>query len=224
MTASVSLSIGLTEPIGDWRTLVNSVRSWLNRSEEDLSDTQVTEFIALAEAKFNRVLRVSAMEEVSTALLNDGNNDLPSNFLSMRGFYIGREALDAMTPTDMVATYGDCVGIPTAYTILDANPRKVRLAPQPGVDTRVTLIYYSKIEGVSENNPDNWLLNDHPDIYLWGTLLCAEAYIADDERVAGWENALDKAISQLIISDNQDKFGASPLVPRGQRMARGAVV
>lgn len=224
MTASVSLSIGLTEPIGDWRALVNSIRAWLNRNESDLSDVQVSEFIALAEAGFNRTFRVSAMEEVATAVLNNGNNALPDNFLSMRALYLGRESLDGMTPSDMIATYGDCVGIPTAYTILDSAPRKVRLAPQPGADTPVTMIYYSKIEGVSENNPDNWLLNDHPDIYLWGSLLCAEAFIADDERVAGWERALDKAMSKLIMSDNHDKFGASPLVPRGPRLARGVRV
>lgn len=215
MTASVSLSIGLTEPIGDWRTLVNSVRSWLNRSEEDLSDTQVTEFIALAEAEFNRVLRVPEMDEVSKAKVGIDNVALPDNFLATQYIFYKTRELSQTTPIALIRKYGDVPADPLQYCILDGTPRRIRLGPQPKEDIELTLIYYKKIEGVSENNPDNWLLNDHPDIYLWATLLCAEAYIVDDERVGGWRAAKDEALGQLISAGRRDRFGGGPLEPSG---------
>ena len=77
---TVALSIGLVEPIGEWRTLVNTIKSWCDR--DDWSDIQVTEFIAIAEARFNRVLRHPEMEEIVSATLTTGNNDLPADFLA----------------------------------------------------------------------------------------------------------------------------------------------
>jgi hypothetical protein len=215
MTASVSLSIGLTEPIGDWRSLVNAVRNWLNRDESDLSDTQVSEFIALAEAEFNRVLRVPEMDEVSVATIGLGNVDLPSDFLAAQAVFFKTRELGQTTPIGLIRKYGDVLADPLQYCILDGSPRKIRLGPQPKEEIQLTLIYYKKIESVSENNPDNWLLNDHPDIYLWGALLCAEAYITNDDRVPGWEAKKDAALSQLIASGRRDRFGGGPLEPSG---------
>jgi len=215
MGASVSLAIGLTEPIGEWRSLVNSVRNWLNRGEADLSDAQVSEFIALAEAEFNRVLRVPEMDEVAVATIGVGNVDLPADFLSAQSIFYKTRELGQTTPIALIRKYGDVAADPLQYCILDGSPRKIRLGPQPKEDIQLTLIYYKKIEGVSENNPDNWLLNDHPDIYLWATLLCAEAYIVDDERVVGWETKKHKALAQLIAAGRRDRFGGGPLEPSG---------
>lgn len=215
MGATVSLGIGLTEPIGDWRTLVNSVRSWLDRGEEDLSDTQISEFIALAEAEFNRVLRVPEMDEVSVATIGVGNVDLPADFLSAQSIFYKTRELGQSTPIALIRKYGDTLAEPLQYCILDGSPRKIRLGPQPETDIELTLIYYKKIEGVSENNPDNWLLNDHPDIYLWATLLCAEAYITNDDRVPGWEAKKDAALGQLIAAGRRNRFSGGPLEPSG---------
>lgn len=215
MAASVSLSIGLTEPIGEWRSLVNSVRAWLNRGEEDLSDSQISEFIALAEAEFNRVLRVPEMDEVSVATIGTGNVDLPSDFLAAQSIFYKTRELGQTTPIALIKRYGDVLGEPLQYCLLDGSPRKIRLGPQPETEIQLTLIYYKKIEGVSENNPDNWLLNDHPDLYLWATLLCAEAYIVNDERVAGWEAKKNEVLAQLIAAGRRDRFSGGPLEPSG---------
>ena len=55
--------------IGTYAELQTAVANWLDR--DDLTD-RIPEFIALAEAKMNRVLRISLMENVSTALLMSG--------------------------------------------------------------------------------------------------------------------------------------------------------
>jgi len=50
--------------IGNYSELNTAVANWLNR--DDLTD-RIPEFIVLAEARFNRVLRIRAMEGLYTA-------------------------------------------------------------------------------------------------------------------------------------------------------------
>lgn len=215
---TVALSIGLVEPIGEYATLVNTVRAWLNR--EDLTDLQITEFIALFEARVNRVLRHPEMEEIVSATLTSGNNDLPADFLAMRSIYYSERELDCMTPSALIASYGATAGEPLAYAILGGNPRKIRLAPSG--EAPITMVYFKKLVGVDENNADNWLLNEHPDLYLYGTLLAAEAYLANDERLPIWKAAYDEALQELLVSANKDQYGSAPLVPRGPVSVLGA--
>lgn len=216
---TVALSVGLVEPLGEFGTLVNSVRSWLNR--DDLTDLQITEFIAMFEARMNRVLRHPEMEEVVSATLTTGNNDLPSDFLSMRAIYRDTQELKAMTPAAIVREYGTGSGYAVAYSIIGSQPRKIRLGPQPASDTPVTMIYYKKLTGVDENNADNWLLNEHPDLYLFGTLVMAEAYLANDERIPMWKAAFDESLRELDRSAQNDRFGGAPLVAGSVAQIRG---
>ena len=70
--------------IGTYSELQTAVANWLDR--DDLTD-RIPEFIALAEAKMNRVLRISLMENVSTALtMVSGTRDysLPTGFTGMK--------------------------------------------------------------------------------------------------------------------------------------------
>lgn len=216
--STVALSIGLTEPIGEWATLVETVRAWTNR--DDLTDLQITEFIAIFEARMNRVLRHPEMEEIVTSTLGAGNNDLPTDYLAMRAIYYNDRELDCMSPSALVAAYGNAASTPCAYTILGGNPRKIRLAPSG--DALVTMVYFKRLEGVNENNSDNWLLNEHPDLYLYGTLLAAEAYLANDDRLSIWKRAYDEALAELLEGANRDQYGSAPLVPRGSGQVWGA--
>lgn len=216
---TVALSVGLVEPLGQYDTLVNSVRAWLNR--DDLTNLQITEFIAMFEARMNRVLRHPEMEQIVTVTLTSGNNDLPADFLSMRAIYRDTQELKAMTPAAMAREYGTAQGISVAYTIVGSQPRKIRLGPQPNANTPVTMVYYKKLVGVDVNNADNWLLNEHPDLYLYGTLLMAEAYLANDERLGIWKNAFDEALRELDRSAQNDRFGGAPLVAGSVAQVRG---
>lgn len=216
---TVALSVGLVEPLGQYDTLVNSIRAWLNR--DDLTNLQITEFIAMFEARMNRVLRHPEMEEVVAATLTTGNNALPADFLAMRAIYRDTQELKAMTPAAIVREYGTGSGYAVAYSIIGSQPRKIRLGPQPASNTPVTMIYYKKLTGVDENNADNWLLNEHPDLYLYGTLLAAEAFLANDDRLGIWKRAFDESLQELDRSAQNDRFGGAPLVAGSVAQVRG---
>jgi hypothetical protein len=59
---------------------------------------------------------------------------------------------------------------------------------------------------LSDAAPANWLLTRHSDIYLWATLLTAEAFLVNDERLGVWKAALDEAIDELVQAGNRKRF------------------
>lgn len=61
----------------------------------------------------------------------------------------------------------------------------------------LTLYYYQAFEGLSEINESNWLLEDYPTVYLYATLLEAQPYLMDDDRVSLWAEMLTQAINEV---------------------------
>ena len=81
--------------IGTFAQLKTATANWLDRS--DLTD-RIPEFITLAEARFNRVLRIRDMETVSTAISTTAGTreyNLPTGFVQMKEFHL---STDPITP------------------------------------------------------------------------------------------------------------------------------
>jgi len=73
------------------------------------------------------------------------------------------------------------------------------------------------------NATSNWLLAAHPDIYLFGTLVEAEPYLKNDERMPMWTSRLDKALTALRLQGERELHTGSSLRMRarvlGSKMA-----
>ena len=85
--------------IGTFAELKVATANWLDRS--DLSD-RIPEFISLAEASFNRILRIRDMETVSTAISTVAGTreyDLPTGFVQMKEFHL---TTDPLTPLSYI--------------------------------------------------------------------------------------------------------------------------
>ena len=73
--------------INTYSTLQTAVANWLDRN--DLTD-RIPEFISLAEATFNRTLRLRAMETTVSDTTPSGSKEdaLPSGYLQMREIHL----------------------------------------------------------------------------------------------------------------------------------------
>ena len=131
--------------INTYATLQTAVANWLDRS--DLTD-RIPEFIALAEARMNRSLRLAIMLNVDETTLGGadalvgGTRDyaLPSGYLQMVDFHLRTSpitTLSYLTPENMNRMWaGSQTSRPLAYTIFSDNAsgtpiKKVRLGPSP---------------------------------------------------------------------------------------------
>lgn len=63
---------------------------------------------------------------------------------------------------------------------------------------------------LSDSNPSNWLLARRADIYVYATLLQAEAHIVNDARLPLWKSALDEAIADLNAAGGRRRIATAP--------------
>ena len=197
--------------ISNYTELKTAVANWLDR--DDLTD-RIPEFIALAEARFNRILRLRSMEVKYTAdtVAAQRNLALPTSYIQMRNFQVNTSPLTTLsyvTPEIYDRLWGGSTqGTPKFYTIL-AN--EVSLGPIPASVQEVEMLFYKKFDNLSVTTTTNTLLTDSPDLYLYGAMMEAEPFIMNDERVALWGTLLAKAIQELQEQDNKDRHSGSAL-------------
>ena len=55
----------------------------------------------------------------------------------------------------------------------------------------------------------NWLLANEPDVYLFGSLAEAAAYLGDDAHWPQWEQRYQLAIQQLQNADDRSRWSAA---------------
>ena len=197
--------------ISTYAELQTAVANWLDR--DDLAD-RIPEFIALAEARMNRVLRIRLMEAKYTASTAGGqrNYALPTGYLQMRNLQINTTPIrpcQYVTPEIYDRLYGSTTtGTPEIYTII-AN--EIQLGPIPAGVQTIEMLFYKKISALSVTNTTEAMLTDNPDIYLYGALLEAEPFIMNDERVQLWGTAFKQAIDDIQNQDNKDRHSGSEL-------------
>ena len=194
--------------------LHTAVANWLNRS--DLTD-RIPEFIALAEASFNRNLRTRDMLVRSTASITSQYISIPTDFLEM----LNIELTSTTPPKRLVYITSDRsddyreqqnnkTGTPDYYTI---EGDAIQLFPTPDATYTVQLNYYQDIPALSglADSGNNWLLLAHPDIYLYATLMQASPYVMDPQSAGQWGGLLDRAMQELQLSDEKSRYSGGTL-------------
>ena len=202
----------------NYTTLKASIANWLNRS--DLTDEIADDFIVLTEADFNSKLRVRKMIAQSTITIDSETESIPTGFLQVRDFYIlsgsTKYPLRYMTPPQMDQVKGTSVtGIPQAYTILGDT---FRFTPKPDSSYSGYLNYYKKFDALSSTNATNFILTDHPAIYLYGSLFHAANFLGgyNPQQVQTWQQMYATALERLELNDREDQFSGSPLQIRSE--------
>ena len=204
--------------LNTYTALKSAIANWLNRS--DLTDEIADDFIVLTEADFNSKLRVRKMITQSTITIDSETESIPTGFLQVRDFYIlsgsTKYPLRYMTPPQMDQVKGTSVtGVPQAYTILGDT---FRFTPKPDSSYTGYLNYYKKFDALSSTNATNFILTDHPAIYLYGSLFHAANFLGgyNPQQVQTWQQMYATALERLELNDREDQFSGSPLQIRSE--------
>ena len=197
--------------INSYSTLKTAVSNWLDR--DDLTD-RLPEFISLSESTFNRVLRIRAMETTVSDTTPSGSKEdaLPTGYLQMREIHLTTSpvaSLAYITPEIMYRIRaGSTSGKPNAYTIVGDN---ILFGPTPDDAYTYSITYYKSFDALSDSTATNWLILNAPDLYLYGTLLQAEPFLMNDERVPLWERGMRQVINDLQEQDDKDRHSGSEM-------------
>ena len=192
--------------------LKTTIADYLNR--DDLTSV-IPSFITLAEAKFNRKLRVRQMVKRATATLDTQYFAFPTDFLQAKEFQLNTNPITYLQyVTQNQGDYGSATqfvsaGKPQFYTIIGTQ---IQVIPTPDTGYTGELTYYGKIPALSDSNTSNWLLTYAPDLYLYGALLEASPYLKDDERLAVWSSLYINSIGDIEIADQRASVASTPIV------------
>jgi hypothetical protein len=196
--------------LSTYSELKASLADWLHRGG---LTTVIPDFITLCEADFTRRLRIAEMEERSSATFDEGYESVPDDFLEMREIKVNSSpvrSLKYMTPQQMTEFYPTSgSGTPEFYTLVDHT---IRLNTTP--DDEVEISYYVRIPALSSDAETNWMLTNHPDVYLYGSLSHAEPYLKNDKRILTWKSLYEVALKQVEESDKKARWSGGPLQVR----------
>ena len=205
--------------VNTYTTLKTAIANWLNRS--DLSDEIADDFITLTEADYNAKLRIRQMEQIDSITIDSETETVPSGFISARSFYIlsgSKYTLNYVSPHNMFELRGgSTTGRPPMYTIeSDNETESFRFAPSPDASYTGYIHYYKKIAPLTSSNADNYILLQHPGIYLYGSLYHASNFIGglDPAQIQNWLGLYSAALERCENNDRQDSYGHAPVVQR----------
>tara|TARA_B110000977_G_scaffold176414_1_gene232116 strand:+ start:234 stop:857 length:624 start_codon:yes stop_codon:yes gene_type:complete len=195
--------------ITTYAELKTSITDFLNR--DDLTTVTPT-FISLAEADMQRRVRHWRQEKRSNANLNSRYSDVPGDFLEVIRFGVtgdNNSTLEMISQSQMLdrrMQNGNTSGSPRYYAL---TAGEIELFPSPSAITSTELYYYSKIDPLSDSTASNWMLANHPDAYLYGSLVHSAPYLADDSRITMWAALYQAAIDAINAESESVKFGGS---------------
>lgn len=194
-----------------YSNLKTALANALHRS--DLTSA-IPDFITLAEDKFNKRLRIRAMENRVTASVFSEYISLPTGFLAMRNLQLNtspRTLLEYASPEWLDAKYGNSssTGRPAFYTFVGGE---IQLAPIPDSTYTAEMDFYKKWDIATDST--NWLLTNAPRTYYYGSLMEAAGYLKNDVRVPMWAQMLEVALKEIETADNSDRLPAFGLVMR----------
>lgn len=199
----------------NYSELKASVADWLNRA--DLT-SQIADFVALAEARFNRDLRLNAMVKRETTVATTDYVALPDDWLehisiTVTGDGTVRRALTYVTNEEFNRLrHQNLTGTFRYYTIQGDNIVFLPAMSSGTVDLEI--FYYAKIPVLSGSNATNWLLTRAPDLYLYGALAAAEMFLQNDERLPVWLSNIEKIMDDLRMESERAKRPQGALAMR----------
>ena len=198
--------------ITDYASLQAEVISESHRT--DLAD-KIPSFIQRAEREMSRQLPLRAFETAVTGT-STGTIALPADFDQVELLVLnahGREYPMDYTSPNGVSAYVS--GNPNRYTLLDGEIKFI--APTGG---QYTLNYLRKLVPLSDVTTTNFLLTEHPDAYLYGTLVQLHLYTRDDVEANKYAPMFNMVMSQIASQDARKRLpaaGAMQIKPRSYR-------
>jgi len=196
--------------ISSYSELQTAVSNWLDRP--DLAGI-IPDFIFLAEAKFNRRLRTMEMESRATTdtIAGQAFYALPDDALAITNIQLNtnpKTVLERYTKEQVDREYATGTGQPRVFTL---NANQIELGPSPDSNYELEISYYEEIPVLSDTNTTNWLLDQAPDLYLYGALMEAAPYVKDKDAIVFWSQKYEATMKRIQSADVKDKWATGPL-------------
>jgi hypothetical protein len=200
----------IAQPIDakDYDWLKAAIASWLHRSGSAELTLRIPEFIMLAESEINTFMRMRLMEVDDSLTLLAGTRTiaLPDLYLEpirLDLVFTGRdnETLTYQAPNQMrIETQTGAAYQPQFWTVNGAN------IEFPAVADQDYSVLFRNLQGFDiATTSTNELLTKYPGVYLYGSLMHAAPWIANDARIATWGSMYDRIVKLANRKEARNK-------------------
>lgn len=211
-----------------YQGLQDAIALELNREDLTMAG-HIPGLIFLCEAAINRDFRwrkLLVRDVIVPPSTDEPYENLPSDFLQLRSIRFNTDPVvepEYVTPNYMEvlrASFRGASGTPRYYTIVGTQILFERVATG---SPELELMHYVKVPTIISTDPNNTnaLLLEHPDIYLYGSLIHAEVYLKNDARLTTWAALYGAATSALQRTDRAAEKSPGPLLVRTSRPVFG---
>lgn len=195
-------------PFNSYSDLKTTLADWLHRS--DLT-TRIPDFIQMAESKINRTLSLPHEDLDATLTMVPGSRYVPltSDFNTPVALwietYLPRRKLIACVPSELPVNTA-LSSIPQYWAVDGSNIAFDCLANQAYTLT----LRYTKSYQLSDIVTTNYILQNYPDIYLYGAIIHALPFTRDMTNLPVYQQLYDAAVFEAAKDQNKLK-GIAPL-------------
>jgi hypothetical protein len=197
----------------------------------------IEELISLGERKIFRKLRSPANEKSATFKISTsttrltmpkdamairvatlGTYELPENFVNDEtGGFVPQQVLtlDYLDPYYFFKSGGDPLiadhnfnGPANTWT---RQGSEIIFWRNLGAGAAFVLYYWADLGGMNDDEEYNEVLRIAPDLYLYGALTEAEAYLVNDPRIQVWETKFQQAFQELMDQAHQSDYSSNTL-------------
>ena len=183
--------------IGTFAELKTAIGQWLINQP---ASAVIANCVVLAEANISRDVRCRAMEASATGTLSATTVAFPTRFLEVRRVLLNDYPLRYVQPEEFQTRRDHRTNL---YTVLQDDFVFQTATGSYQID------YYQGFAALSGDSDTNWLLTNHPDVYLFGTLAEVAAYQRDDPAL--WIGRYQAAVNRLV---GNERKAIAPLVQR----------
>jgi hypothetical protein len=179
----------------------------------DITDAQCDLYIAMAQSRAERVLRVPANEKTAeyTIAATYAHPTVPSDLLEAKAFYTNNIVI-RKKPLKEVIQMADTNGTEEVSTVkyYTREGNKFRLFPRPAEGVVLTLVYYGEFTDMVADTDESTLAAIAPDVLIYGALVYAATDYAD-ERKGEFEAQYKIYLQEVMDLQQDDEWGDGPL-------------
>lgn len=159
-------------------------------------DNQIPNFVKLAETEARRLLKTREANATQRFAYSAGMSSIPCGAGNILAVRLGGDdvrpwrTLDYVSPEQFVSIHEhDSIGYPRFYTVQN---ERIMFAPRGNAASQGEIVYIDSFCPLQDDDDCNWLLRDHPDIYLCGALKWGKAWLISDDQ--DWSTPFYSAI------------------------------
>lgn len=202
--------------IADYTSLITNIISWTNHN--DINTAVAGTLLNLGEKRVYREIKVTEMETTLSVTIAGGVATLPTDFEGLRHVRVGGSPdvpLEVLDAEELFHAY------PTRSS--DAKPKfcavngsTLEFGPYPDSTYTIKGMYYARPVSLSASNRTNYFSDEGGDALFFASLVNAEPFLKNDQRIAIWEGLYIRAKNEIMNEQKQKRLNGSPKMTRAR--------